>query len=847
MNIKHKILIILVLFSIISVQVNAQLIPVADAYVNGAAASATLNFGTDAALRVKKGSSAIYCRKTFIKFDLSNISPSDTLKYAVLKLNVTTFPKVINIQVLQTTDNWTETGISWNNAPASGSLVYSRQITGTGMYSWDISDYLRQEYRGDKMLSLVVDDVIGNAVEMYFSSRESGANGPVIEFSTLAPPHDRTVELPPFISSGMILQRDMPLRFSGWGSAGDSVKSVFSRQTNIYTQKVQIDENGRWTMEMPSQPATTSPCTLTFELIGVSGTLQSLNDILIGDVWFFGGQSNMEKKVNYCLDSAMLISEANTYPYIRSFKSNYNNRTTPQEHIKSTGGWFACNATNIGANVSAISYIFSRNLYNSLKVPIGMVQSYRGGTELETWMSRDKINNDPELCLLNGRIASGDSTSADNYPSCNFNGQIYPLRGIPLRGICFMQGESNTKRALEYRLLLKKLIEDWRTQWGRSDIPLLYVQTFNMGVSVNRMIEEIDWADLREQQQQVMSLDNVSNFHLCVTLDTNQDPDNPNELIRIHPKNKRPVGDRMSLQALRYVYGKDIVADSPLPTSFPIRNDTVFVVYKNIGTGLKIKDGDSSLKGFVLAGSDKVYQAATATIVNDSTIAVHSTLVSNPVSFRYGWAKNPDCNLYNSANLPAFPIRTDNYATGMAYATFPSTCTASTNASLSDLKIAGKTVSSFSSGGYLYFYDMGNAKTIPLVSATATDGKATVSITPAFSINDLVGRKSVVTVTAEDGSKKFYEVVFTASATSGVSDISLKGIAVYSSNHKLIVDISSSDNGKLKLYNVLGQCLLQSDFIADSRNEYPISQSGIIIVRLISNNGKQKSVKVNIE
>ena len=156
MNIKHKILIILVLFSIISVQVNAQLIPVADAYVNGAAASATLNFGTDAALRVKKGSSAIYCRKTFIKFDLSNISPSDTLKYAVLKLNVTTFPKVMNIQVLQTTDNWTETGISWNNAPASGSLVYSRQITGTGMYSWDISDYLRQEYRGDKMLSLVV-------------------------------------------------------------------------------------------------------------------------------------------------------------------------------------------------------------------------------------------------------------------------------------------------------------------------------------------------------------------------------------------------------------------------------------------------------------------------------------------------------------------------------------------------------------------------------------------------------------------------------------------------------------------------------------------------------------------
>lgn len=827
--------------------VNAQITPVADAYVNGAAASAALNFGTDVVLRVKKGSSTIYSRKTFIKFDLGNVQPADTLKYAVLKLNVTTFPKVMNIQVLQTADNWTETGITWNNAPVSGALVYSRQITGTGIYTWDISNYLRQEYRGDKVLSLVVDDVIGNAVEMYFSSRESGTNGPVIEFSATPPPHDRTVELPPFISSGMILQREMPLRFHGWGSPGDSVKAVFTRQTNIYTQKALIDTNGRWNMEMPAQPATSSPCTLTFELIGVSGTLQTLNDILIGDVWFFGGQSNMEKKVNYCLDSAVLISEANNFPYIRSFKSSYNNRTTPQEHIKSTGGWFACNTTNLGANVSAIGYIFSRNLYNSLNVPIGMIQSYRGGTEIETWMSRDKINNDPDLCLVNGRIASGDSTNADNYISCNFNGQIYPLKGIPLKGMCFIQGESNTKRAQEYRLMLKKLIEDWRTQWGMGDVPFLYAQTFNMGISANRTIEEIDWADLREQQQQVMTLDNVNNYHLCVTLDTNEDPDNPDALIRIHPKNKRPVGDRMALQALKYVYGKDVFADSPIPTRFPFRNDTVFVVYKNVGAGLKIKAGDTSLKGFVLAGYDKVYKAATATIVNDSTIAVYSSLVSNPVSLRYGWAKNPDCNLYNSANLPAFPIRTDNYASGMVYATFPSTCNATSNAVLSDLKIDGTTVSSFSSSVYLYFYDIGNSKIIPQVTATAADTKATVSIIPATLISDLIGRKSVITVIAEDGTKKFYEVVFTTNSTSAISDISLKGITVYNSNYKLIADVTSSDKGKIMIYDALGQCLLQSEYKANSRNEYSILQSGIFLIRLVSENGKQKIIKINIK
>ena len=262
---------------------------------------------------------------------------------------------------------------------------------------------------------------------------------------------------------------------------------------------------------------------------------------------------------------------------------------------------------------------------------------------------------------------------------------------------------------------------------------------------------------------------------------------------------------------------------------------------------MKIKDGDASLKGFVLAGSDKAYKAATATIVNDSIIAVHSTLVSNPVSFRYGWAKNPDCNLYNSANLPAFPIRTDNYTSGMTYATFPSSCTASANATLSDLKIAGTTLPSFSTSKYLYFYDMGNAKTIPQLIATATNVNATVLTTPATTINDLVGRKSVITVTAEDGSKKFYEVVFTASATSDVSEITLNGITVFNVNHKLMVDVSSSDNGTLKLYDVLGQCILQSEYKANSHNEYPIPQSGIFIACLISNNGKQKSVKLNIE
>ncbi len=633
------------------------------------------------------------------------------------------------------------------------------------------------------------------------------------------------LEVPKSTSSHMVLQRETPLKFNGWGAAGDSVKVVFNREGTRFADSVKIDADGRWKIQLPSQLVCTTACTLSFELLHQAGSTQSFDDILVGDVWLAGGQSNMEKKVSHMLEAADYIAQADNYPMIRSFRASYFDNPTPQERVNgSSGSWYVCNSAVVGDNVSAVAYVFARNLNIDLQVPIGIVQSYRGGTELETWMSNQKITTDPDLCKVQGRIASMSPTNMANYPSIHFNGQINPLINIPLKGFLFYQGESNTKRALEYRFMMKKLIEDWRSLWGMGNLPFYYVQLPNMGPTVNQEYEEGNWQDLREQQALLITADNVPNIGMAVIIDTNEDPNNADELIRIHPKNKKPVGDRLALIALKNTYNKNIIAESPMVSSYSFVNDSAVIVFKNIGTGLKIKTGDTILKGFVLAASDKQFNSATATILNDSTIILKSAFVSQPVSARYGWAKNPICNLYNSAELPASPYRTDSWASGFVYDTFASTCNNSADANLLTILLNGRKLNDFSAN--TLSYDL-VVSTLPQVNAYTNFPFASVIISQPTESN---GRKAIITVTAENASTKSYEINF--SKTTGINGIMNDKIKIYQKESKLIIETKDNLQGKITIFNFAGQCVHRGIFRNNIQNEYQLNQTGIYIVNL---------------
>jgi sialate O-acetylesterase len=233
-------------------------------------------------------------------------------------------------------------------------------------------------------------------------------------------------------------------------------------------------------------------------------------------------------------------------------------------------------------------------------------------------------------------------------PAGLFNGMINPLVPYGIKGAIWYQGESNAGRAYQYRDLFKGMITCWRNCWKQGDFPFLTVQLANY-MAPPKAPQRSGWAELREAQ--VMSQD-LPNTGLAVTIDIGAARD-------IHPKNKQEVGKRLALAAQKVAYGKNIVYSGPTYKCMKVEGDKIKVTFGNIGGGLVAKGGP--LKQFAIAGKDKKFTWADAT-VDGNSIIVKSDKVKAPVAVRYAWANNPEgCNLYNKENLPAVPFRTDSW------------------------------------------------------------------------------------------------------------------------------------------------------------------------------------------
>lgn len=233
-----------------------------------------------------------------------------------------------------------------------------------------------------------------------------------------------------------------------------------------------------------------------------------------------------------------------------------------------------------------------------------------------------------------------------------YNGMIAPLTPFGIKGALWYQGEANGPFWLQYRRLLPTLIADWRSRFGVGDFPFLIVSLANLNQLQKNPIEP-GWAEIRESQWRTVR--KVPNTGLAMTVDIGDPKD-------IHPRNKQEVGRRLSLVARKMVYGEpDLIASGPEFTEHQIelpKGDKIRLYFKNLGGGLMIRPGDTKLTGFAVAGPDLNFVWADAVIEGD-TIVVSSPEVEYPKFVRYGWAWNPNVNLYNKAGLPAITFRTD--------------------------------------------------------------------------------------------------------------------------------------------------------------------------------------------
>lgn len=233
---------------------------------------------------------------------------------------------------------------------------------------------------------------------------------------------------------------------------------------------------------------------------------------------------------------------------------------------------------------------------------------------------------------------------SSSYPTVLFNTMVKPWTAFPIKGVIWYQGEANVGRPEQYGDLFPALITDWRRQW-RSDFPFYFVQLANFMES-KEIQPDSEWAALREAQTKALKLDQVG---MAVTIDIGLADD-------IHPKNKQEVGRRLALVALAGSYGKNVSGSAPVFRNYRIKGDKMELDFGQKQDGFQIKG--TTLKGFTIAGPDRVFYPAEA-MVQNGKIIVFSPEVSIPLAARYGWADNPDCNLYGENGLPVAPFRTD--------------------------------------------------------------------------------------------------------------------------------------------------------------------------------------------
>ena len=420
------------------------------------------------------------------------------------------------------------------------------------------------------------------------------------------------VKLPGVFGDHMVLQRDAAVPVWGWAAPGEKVTVTLGDQSRTAA----ADKDGKWSLRLDRLSAG-GPYAL--KVCG-SNTLE-LSDVLVGEVWLCSGQSNMAMTVGASNRFAEEQAAADL-PKIRHFTVPRRSAETPETTCG--GAWTVSSPETVG-KFSATAYFFGRTLHKELGVPVGLVNSSVGGTPIESW--------------------TGPQDAGPLY-----NGMIAPLAPYAIRGAIWYQGERNAKvgQPGAYAAQLAALIGGWRGVWGQGDFPFLYVQLPNYTAPQQKPVENAGWVQVREAMLKTLA---VPNTGMAVTVDLG-------EAGNIHPKNKQDVGKRLAQWALAKTYGRDLVYSGPLYRSMSKEGDKILIRFDSVGGGLVAK-GDK-LKGFAIAGADKEFAWADATIEGDAVV-VRSPQVKDPAAVRYAWAPNPDSNLYNKAGLPASPFRTDDW------------------------------------------------------------------------------------------------------------------------------------------------------------------------------------------
>lgn len=463
------------------------------------------------------------------------------------------------------------------------------------------------------------------------------------------------LQLASVFGSYMVLQRDRPIRFYGVANRNQKISVYF----NKLKQSVMAGSDGKWEMSFAAMPAG-GPFQAK---ISSEDTVITLTDIWIGDVWLCAGQSNMAFPLRTALHVPGEMKDAQKSKSLRllnmKVQAETNNSTWDAATMEKvnrleyfSGTWQECDS-NKAKEFSAVAYYFGKKLQQQLGVPVGLIQVAVGGSPAESWIDRYTMEHHPILVneLNNWRRSdfyqpwvreradtnlktSDFSRQRHPFDPCyNFEAGIKPFIDFPIKGVIWYQGESNAHNSELYETVFPELVKSWRRQWG-FEIPFYYVQLS----SLNRP----SWPIFRYTQFKL--LEQIPNSGMAVSSDVGNFYD-------VHPRQKKPVGERLARLALHFTYGqKQIVPYGPTFMKAEKVGDRIVLSFR-YANQLKTTDG-KALRGFKLVDIEGLQHPATAVIQNNQVVIQNKKDIK-AVSLLYGWEPYTDANLANGAGIPA--------------------------------------------------------------------------------------------------------------------------------------------------------------------------------------------------
>jgi sialate O-acetylesterase len=467
------------------------------------------------------------------------------------------------------------------------------------------------------------------------------------------------VRLPNVLTSDMVLQRDQPVAV--WGSAmpGEPVSVSFAGQV----KQAFANEEGRWSVRLDPMPASFEPRVMR---ISSSGRDTLLENILVGDVWLCGGQSNMEYPMRIALKKYAQPARGEN-PAEKEWQNggNANIRLLLVEKKRSlpdctTKGWQECSDSSLSV-FSMVGYYFGKNLQEALKVPIGLISSNWGGTRIEPWTPGSAYENSP---VFSAETAVKPYKIDNSEVGSLYNSMIAPLAPFGLKGFIWYQGESNAMfedaRYVEKTALM---LDAWRSVFQNPTAPFYYVQIAPFYYTkrkdkIPHSPQMLPW--FWEQQTNCLTLPNTGQVVVTDLVD---------KLSDIHPSYKWEVGRRLSLVALNKTYGRaGLVCSGPVFKSMQAKGKTLVLAFDHIGSGLTAGRHneqtnafetlpETGLTGFEVATQgDTLFHAAKAVIKN-GRVLVTCPEVKKPAQVRFCWNETAMPDFFNIEGLPAVPFR----------------------------------------------------------------------------------------------------------------------------------------------------------------------------------------------